>query len=175
METIEELQQFITEMTADGVRNQLLERGAAWSLIRDQGVLPADAPAHFTGALGRALEMHHAALNRFVEILFFHADDFRHLRRALFQFRKSAPHLLDQYGHQLVDERLALVENLIAEADGPAQDAAQHRVQQVVEAASATFGLWGMVGKYLGEFEYRWNMRQVPHLMLDRLMFSFVR
>ena len=29
--------------------------------------------------------------------------------------------------------------------------------------------------KYLGEFEYRWNMRQVPHLMLDRMMFSFVR
>jgi transposase len=29
--------------------------------------------------------------------------------------------------------------------------------------------------KYLGEFEYRWNMRQVPHLMLDRLMFSFQR
>ena len=29
--------------------------------------------------------------------------------------------------------------------------------------------------KYLGEFEYRWNMRQVPHLMLDRLLHSFVR
>jgi transposase-like protein len=29
--------------------------------------------------------------------------------------------------------------------------------------------------KYLGEFEYRWNMRQVPHLMLDRLMVSFPR
>jgi transposase-like protein len=29
--------------------------------------------------------------------------------------------------------------------------------------------------KYLGEFEYRWNMRQVPHLMLDRLMHSFSR
>lgn len=29
--------------------------------------------------------------------------------------------------------------------------------------------------KYLGEFEYRWNMRQVPHLMLDRLMFAFAR
>jgi transposase len=29
--------------------------------------------------------------------------------------------------------------------------------------------------KYLGEFEYRWNMRHVPHLMLDRLMFSFTR
>jgi transposase-like protein len=27
--------------------------------------------------------------------------------------------------------------------------------------------------KYLGEFEYRWNMRAVPHLMLDRLMHSF--
>jgi transposase len=31
------------------------------------------------------------------------------------------------------------------------------------------------LAKYLGEFEYRWNMRQVPHLMLDRLMFSFAR
>jgi transposase len=29
--------------------------------------------------------------------------------------------------------------------------------------------------KYLGEFEFRWNMRQVPHLMLDRLMHSFAR
>ncbi|MBA3512388.1 IS1595 family transposase [Sphingomonas sp.] len=29
--------------------------------------------------------------------------------------------------------------------------------------------------KYLGEFEYRWNMRAVPHLMLDRLMHSFSR
>ena len=29
--------------------------------------------------------------------------------------------------------------------------------------------------KYLGEFEYRHNMRAVPHLMLDRLMVSFPR
>lgn len=29
--------------------------------------------------------------------------------------------------------------------------------------------------KYLAEFEYRHNMRDVPHLMLDRLMVSFVR
>lgn len=29
--------------------------------------------------------------------------------------------------------------------------------------------------KYLGEFEYRWNMRHVPHLMLSRLMLSFQR
>ena len=29
--------------------------------------------------------------------------------------------------------------------------------------------------KYLGEFQYRWNMRAVPHLMLDRLLHSFVR
>ena len=27
--------------------------------------------------------------------------------------------------------------------------------------------------KYLAEFEYRWNMRATPHLMLDRLMVSF--
>ena len=24
--------------------------------------------------------------------------------------------------------------------------------------------------KYLGEFKYRWNVRAVPHLMLDRLL-----
>ncbi len=29
--------------------------------------------------------------------------------------------------------------------------------------------------KYLGEHEYRHNMRDVPHLMLDRLMVSFPR
>ncbi len=29
--------------------------------------------------------------------------------------------------------------------------------------------------KYLGEFEYRYNMRHVPHLMLDRMMASFAR
>ena len=29
--------------------------------------------------------------------------------------------------------------------------------------------------KYLGEFEYRHNMRALPHLMLDRLMVSFAR
>ena len=29
--------------------------------------------------------------------------------------------------------------------------------------------------KYLGEFEFRWNMRHTPHLMLDRLLHSFVR
>ena len=31
------------------------------------------------------------------------------------------------------------------------------------------------LAKYLGEFEYRWNMRQTPHLMLARLMVSFAR
>ena len=31
------------------------------------------------------------------------------------------------------------------------------------------------LAKYLGEFEYRYNMRHVPHLMLDRMMVSFAR
>ena len=31
------------------------------------------------------------------------------------------------------------------------------------------------LSKYLGEFQYRYNMRAVPHLMLDRLMVSFAR
>ena len=29
--------------------------------------------------------------------------------------------------------------------------------------------------KYLAEFEYRHNMRHLPHMMLDRLMVSFAR
>ena len=29
--------------------------------------------------------------------------------------------------------------------------------------------------KYLGEFEYRWSVRAVPHLMLDRLTYLFAR
>ena len=29
--------------------------------------------------------------------------------------------------------------------------------------------------KYLGKFEYRWNMRSVPHLMIERLMQSLAR
>jgi hypothetical protein len=51
LETIEDLQQFVAEMTVDGVRGQLLERGAAWSIIRDRGILPDDAPP-----LGAAIE-----------------------------------------------------------------------------------------------------------------------
>lgn len=31
------------------------------------------------------------------------------------------------------------------------------------------------LSKYLGEHEFRWNMRREPHLMLDRLMVSFAR
>jgi transposase len=31
------------------------------------------------------------------------------------------------------------------------------------------------LSKYLGEFEYRWNMRQQPHLMVDRLLKAFSR
>lgn len=45
METNEELEQFLGEASADGVRRQLLNRGAAWALIRQDGVLPEDAPA----------------------------------------------------------------------------------------------------------------------------------
>jgi transposase-like protein len=70
-----------------------------------------------------------------------------------------------------------------------------HSAKQYVGPNGATVnsleGFWGMLkrgitgthihvspkhlSKYLGEFEYRWNMRHVPQLMLDRLMTSFVR
>ncbi|MGE0852985.1 MAG: DEAD/DEAH box helicase [Hyphomicrobiaceae bacterium] len=44
METIEELQEFLAEATAEGVWGQLLDRGAAWAVMRQSGQLPGDAP-----------------------------------------------------------------------------------------------------------------------------------
>ncbi|MGO4609929.1 DEAD/DEAH box helicase [Variovorax sp. 2RAF20] len=44
METIDELTIFLTTATADGILGRLLYRGAAWSLMREEGVLPQDAP-----------------------------------------------------------------------------------------------------------------------------------
>jgi hypothetical protein len=44
LETIEELQVLLDEIAADGARGQLLERGAAWALFRQDGSLPEDAP-----------------------------------------------------------------------------------------------------------------------------------
>ncbi len=44
METIDELTAFLTTATVDGILGRLLYRGAAWSLMREDGVLPQNAP-----------------------------------------------------------------------------------------------------------------------------------
>jgi hypothetical protein len=44
LETSDELQAFLTKATQDGVWGRLLDRGAAWSIMRQAGVLPEDAP-----------------------------------------------------------------------------------------------------------------------------------
>ena len=44
METIDELTTFLTTATVDGILGRLLYRGAAWSLMRENGVLPPNAP-----------------------------------------------------------------------------------------------------------------------------------
>ena len=44
METTEELTAFLTTATAEGILGRLLYRGAAWSLMRESGVLPPNAP-----------------------------------------------------------------------------------------------------------------------------------
>ena len=44
METIDELTAFLEAATIDGIRGRLLYRGAAWSLMREAGVLPPNAP-----------------------------------------------------------------------------------------------------------------------------------
>lgn len=74
-------------------------------------------------------------------------------------------------------------------------DTVDHNTKQYVSETGCTVnrieGFWAMLKrgiygthihvsakhlpKYLGEFEYRWNMRHCPHLMLDRLMHSFSR
>lgn len=44
METVDELTTFLTDATVDGILGRLLYRGAAWSLMRENGVLPPNAP-----------------------------------------------------------------------------------------------------------------------------------
>jgi hypothetical protein len=44
VETIDELRAFLTAATQDGILRRLLYRGAAWSLMRTDGVLPPNAP-----------------------------------------------------------------------------------------------------------------------------------
>lgn len=44
METTDELIAFLTTATVDGILGRLLYRGAAWSLMRREGVLPPNAP-----------------------------------------------------------------------------------------------------------------------------------
>lgn len=44
METPDELTAFLATATVDGILGQLLYRGAAWSLMREAGVLPQTAP-----------------------------------------------------------------------------------------------------------------------------------
>lgn len=45
METPDELTVFLAAATGDGILGRLLYRGAAWSLMREDGVLPQTAPA----------------------------------------------------------------------------------------------------------------------------------
>lgn len=44
METPDELTAFLTAATVDGILGRLLYRGAAWSLMREEGELPKNAP-----------------------------------------------------------------------------------------------------------------------------------
>ena len=80
-------------------------------------------------------------------------------------------------------------------AEGYYHETVNHSHEQYVSATGSSTnsieGFWAAVkrgingthihvsekhlSKYLGEFEYRWNMRQRPHAMLDRLMVSFAR
>jgi len=45
LEKSDELRAFLAKATQDGVWGRLLDRGAAWSIMRQAGVLPEDAPS----------------------------------------------------------------------------------------------------------------------------------
>lgn len=63
METIDELTAFLSTATVDGILGRLLFRGAAWSLMREEGVLPANAPP-FSATIETDLAEHGFALLR---------------------------------------------------------------------------------------------------------------
>ncbi len=63
METIDELTRFLATATVDGIRGRLLHRGAAWSLMREDGVLPPNAP-RFGSTIETDLAEHGFALLR---------------------------------------------------------------------------------------------------------------
>lgn len=63
METIDELTAFLATATADGILGRLLYRGAAWSLMREDGVLPPNAPP-FGSTIETDLAEHGFALLR---------------------------------------------------------------------------------------------------------------
>jgi replicative superfamily II helicase len=45
LETIDELEEFLGQATQPAIRDRLLDRGAAWAIMRQAGHLPEDAPA----------------------------------------------------------------------------------------------------------------------------------
>ena len=63
METIDELTTFLATATADDILGRLLYRGAAWSLMREDGVLPPNAP-QFGATIETDLAEHGFALLR---------------------------------------------------------------------------------------------------------------
>ena len=80
METSDELKAFLEKATQQGVWGRLQDRGAAWSIMRREGVLPDDAPP-----LGDTIEVDLAE------------HGFTLLRAALWQ-RLDLCSLLDRYG-----------------------------------------------------------------------------
>ena len=59
METSDELRAFLEKATQQGVWGRLQDRGAAWSIMRREGVLPDDAPP-----LGDTIEVEIVGLSK---------------------------------------------------------------------------------------------------------------
>ncbi len=64
MENIDELYDFAVRASQDGVWGQLLNRGAAWSIVRRDGILPPDAPQRLGATIATDLAEHGFSLLR---------------------------------------------------------------------------------------------------------------
>lgn len=64
MESIDELYEYAARATQDGVWGQLLNRGAAWSIMRRDGELPPEAPRRLGATIATDLAEHGFSLLR---------------------------------------------------------------------------------------------------------------
>ncbi|OPZ06361.1 MAG: hypothetical protein BWZ09_00430 [Alphaproteobacteria bacterium ADurb.BinA305] len=148
-----------------------VEREAEGVVQLEGGVAVEDllARCFHRGELG--LDDRHAILNGGEEALFFLAQHVHDAALAVLQLGIGAAHLGDQVGHHLVEKRGARAE-LVAVADGAADDAAQHVAAALVARGHAVGDQEGagadVVGQHLQRGRVHVGTAGFPRRRLDQ-------